>query len=56
MHFSQAQGTPFTMTPLQVLKWQTNSDEAKQILSGAIPLKFLGENPNVDKVLRYMAE
>jgi hypothetical protein len=25
-------------------------------LSGAIPLKFLGENPNVDKVLHYMAE
>jgi hypothetical protein len=56
IHFGQAQGTPFTTPPLQDITWQANSMEAKEILHGAIPLKFLGDNTYVNKVPRYMAE
>jgi hypothetical protein len=51
IHFGQAQGTPFTIPPLKDIKWQANSAEAKEILQGAIPIQFLGDNLYVNKVL-----
>jgi hypothetical protein len=56
VHFGQAQGTPFTVPPLDRLTWQANSLEANEILQGAIPTEFLTDNPYVNKVLQYMAD
>jgi hypothetical protein len=55
-HFGQAQGSPFTIPPLNKLKWQANSIEAKEIIEGSIPTSFLTENPYTNKVLRYIAQ
>jgi hypothetical protein len=54
IHFGQAQGTPFTTKPLHRLKWQANSTEAREIIKGVIPLDFITDNPNVNRILRYM--
>jgi hypothetical protein len=35
-HFGQADGTPFTVPPLDKLDWTTSSMEAEQLLSGTI--------------------
>jgi hypothetical protein len=56
IHFGQAQGTPFTTKPLHRLKWQANSTEAREIIKGVIPLDFITDNPNVNRILRYMAD
>jgi hypothetical protein len=56
VHFGQAQGTPFTVPPLDRLTWQANSLEANEILQGAIPTEFLTDNPYVNKVLQYIAD
>jgi hypothetical protein len=55
IHFGQAHGTPFTIPPLQELNWQATSKAAQEILQGAIPLEFMVDNPNVKKILQYMA-
>jgi hypothetical protein len=55
-HSCQAQGTPFTIPPLDKLNWQADSVQAKEILSGTIPLSFLTGSPCVEKVLQYMAD
>jgi hypothetical protein len=54
-HFGQAHRSPFTIPPLSKLKWQANSIEAKEILSGTIPTGFLQGNPYVDHILQYIA-
>jgi hypothetical protein len=55
IHFGQAHGTPFTSPPLQEINWQSNSKAAQEILSGAIPIHFMTDNKNVEKILQYMA-
>jgi hypothetical protein len=55
-HFGQAQGTPFTIPPLDKLTWTANSIEAKEVIAGSIPTKFLTENPYTNKVLKYIAQ
>jgi hypothetical protein len=50
-HFGQAQGSPFTIPPLNRLKWQANSIKAKEIIKGSIPTSFLTDNPYTNKVL-----
>jgi hypothetical protein len=55
-HFGQAHGTPFTVPPLDRLKWQADTIEARDILTGSIPTDLMAENPHLEKVLKYMAE
>jgi hypothetical protein len=55
-HFGQAQGTPFTTEPLTDINWQANSIEAKEIINGAVPTKFIIDNPRVRNILRYLAD
>jgi hypothetical protein len=54
-HFGQAQGTPFTIPPLNEITWQANRIGAKEIIAGSIPTKFLSDNPYTNKVLQYIA-
>jgi hypothetical protein len=48
-HFGQAHAdTPFMKLPLDQLKWQANSIEAKEILEGSIPMSFISDNPFIN--------
>jgi hypothetical protein len=55
-HFGQAHDTPFTKPPLDKLKWQANSIEAKEILEGSIPTSFISDNPFINRVINYIAQ
>jgi hypothetical protein len=55
LHFGQAHGTPFTMEPLNKIDWAGQSPEACEVLQGSIPLEFLSENHNVNKIISYIA-
>jgi hypothetical protein len=54
-HFGQAHNTPFTIPPLNQLKWQANSLEAKEIIEGSIPTSFVVDNPFTNRVVNYIA-
>jgi hypothetical protein len=54
-HFGQAQGSPFTVPPLNSINWQANNIPAKELLKGAIPISFVNNNPQLERVLRYIA-
>jgi hypothetical protein len=51
-HFSQAQGTPFTIPPLDKIGHAADTDEADQILRGEIPDSFSGADEFALKILR----
>jgi hypothetical protein len=55
-HFGQAHNTPFTIPPLNQLKWQANSLEAKEIIEGSIPTSFVVDNPFTNRVVNYIAQ
>jgi hypothetical protein len=55
-HFGQADGTPFTVPPLNHLTWQADSITAKEIMEGSVPLSFITDNPYTSKVLEYIAK
>jgi hypothetical protein len=55
-HFGQAQNTPFTLPPLNQLKWQASTMEAKEIIEGSIPASFVVENPFTNRVINYIAQ
>jgi hypothetical protein len=55
-HFGQAHDTPFTKSPLDRLKWQANSMEAKEIIEGSIPTSFISDNPFTNRIINYIAQ
>lgn len=55
-HFSQAQGTPFTIPPLNKIGHAAESEEAEQILRGEIPESFLDADEYALEILREIGK
>ena len=51
-HFSQAQGTPFTISPLNKIGHAADTEEAEQILRGEIPESFAEADELALEILR----
>jgi hypothetical protein len=56
IHFGQAQGTPFTIPPLDKLNWQATSIEAEELLAGSIPTQFVSDNQYTMRILEHIAK
>jgi hypothetical protein len=56
VHFSQAQGTPFTVEPLNKLDWNACSEESENLLKGKIPCESDTPNHYVKEILKSIAE
>jgi hypothetical protein len=56
VHFSQAQGTPFTVEPLNKLDWNACSEESENLLKGKIPCKSDTPNHYVKEILKSIAK
>jgi hypothetical protein len=55
IHFGQAQGTPFTIPPLDKLNWEATSIEAEELLLGSIPAQLITNNQYTTRILEYIA-
>jgi hypothetical protein len=56
IHFGQAQGTLFTIPPLDKLNWQATSIEAEELLAGSIPVQFVSDNQYTMRILEHISK
>jgi hypothetical protein len=56
IHFGQAQGTLFTIPPLDKLNWQATSIEAEELLAGLIPVQFVSDNQYTMRILEHISK
>jgi hypothetical protein len=55
-NFGQAQGTPFTIPPLNEIDWQVSSVKAEELLEGSIPAPFLTADKYTMEILEHIAQ
>jgi hypothetical protein len=55
-NFGQAQGTPFTIPPLNEIDWQASSVKAEELLEGSIPAPFLTADKYTMEILEHIAQ
>jgi hypothetical protein len=54
-HFGQAHGSPFTVPPLDEIKWSADDTLSESLINGQVPAEIRSENPFVDCVLDAIA-
>jgi hypothetical protein len=55
-HFAQAQGSPFTVPPLNNINWAADDPVSEEILQGKVPQNILSGNVYVDNVINELTQ
>jgi hypothetical protein len=55
-HFGQADGTPFTIPPLNHITWAADDNSSDSLMQGNIPQNLMTGNSYADKVIQAIAE
>jgi hypothetical protein len=55
-HFAQAHGSPFTIAPLDTIKWAADDPISDELLQGTVPESIRSEDKYVNNVLNAIAK